>query len=131
MNYEICGLAIVIPCAVWDKVEVVKFNSDNKINSSIDEGGNSSIQCVTIDQSLFKFSPTYINMDVEGAEVEALYGSESTIQTYKPDLAICVYHKPEHLWRILNYIRSIVPEYQFFMRNYTGFPAETVLYATV
>jgi hypothetical protein len=76
------------------------------------------------------FGPTYMNMDVEGCELEAIHGASHTIKRYKPDLAICVYHKVDHLWRLPLLISSMSSDYRFYLRNYTGYPAETVLYCT-
>jgi hypothetical protein len=77
------------------------------------------------------FQPTFINMDVEGAEPEALQGGAELIRRNCPDLGICVYHRPEHLWDIALALHALNPNFLFYLRNYTGFPAETVLYANV
>ena len=39
-------------------------------------------------------------MDIEGAEFGALWGARKTIARHRPALAICLYHRPEHLWQI-------------------------------
>lgn len=119
------------PCGTWECDEQLKFSSGNRINSSISEDGDTVIQCVALDHALPDFAPTFINMDIEGAEPNAIRGASKLIKRHKPDLAVCVYHKPEHLWEILLLLHEIVPEYRFYFRNYTGFPAETVLYATL
>ncbi|NLI75713.1 MAG: FkbM family methyltransferase [Candidatus Riflebacteria bacterium] len=72
---------------------------------------------------------TFIKMDIEGAEPLALRGAEAIIRCQKPKLAICVYHKPEHLWEIPLYIKSLVPEYRLFLRHHTPMEYETVCYA--
>jgi len=72
---------------------------------------------------------TYLKLDVEGAELEALYGSQEIIIKQKPKLAICVYHKLDHLWEIPFYIKSIVPEYEIFLRHHSMLEYETVCYA--
>ncbi|PMP91178.1 MAG: FkbM family methyltransferase, partial [Hydrogenobaculum sp.] len=41
----------------------------------------------------------------------------NTIKTFKPKLAICVYHKPEHFYEIPQFIKSIVPEYKIWLLN--------------
>jgi len=70
-------------------------------------------------------------MDIEGAEPEALVGAKNMICKYLPDLAICVYHSPNHLWEVPLYLNDLNIGYKFYLRNYTGFSIETVLYATV
>lgn len=67
-------------------------------------------------------------MDIEGAEINALKGAEKTIKGYKPKLAICVYHKKEDIWEIPKLILSYVPEYKLYLRHYSPFKDETVLY---
>ena len=68
-------------------------------------------------------------MDIEGAELEALKGEEKTIQANRPDLGICVYHSPSHLWEIPLYLHGLGVGYRLYLRNYTSFTGETVLYA--
>ena len=72
---------------------------------------------------------TFIKMDIEGAELEALRGAESIIRKQRPKLAICVYHKPEDIWTIPMYILSLQNDYRLFLRHYSFGDTETVLYA--
>jgi hypothetical protein len=100
------------------------------MNSMISEEGESFIQCVALDHVIPGFKPTFISMDVEGVELEALKGAEMLIKENKPDLGICVYHAPNHIWDIPLFIESLHLGYKFFLRNYTSFVSETVFYAT-
>lgn len=99
-------------------------------SSNINESGTGKIQTISIDDMLNGEEATYIKMDIEGAEMEALHGAEKTIQKYMPKLAISIYHKDEDLWKIPYYIKKKYPQYKLFMRHYTPFTTETVLYAT-
>ena len=72
---------------------------------------------------------TYIKLDIEGAELEALKGAKKIIQKYKPRLAVCIYHKKEDLIEIPQYLKELVPEYKFYVRHYSNTTWETVLYA--
>lgn len=73
--------------------------------------------------------PTFIKMDIEGAEKAALKGAENTIRRYKPRLAICVYHKPEDIYELTRIIKEYNPQYQLTLRHYAHYFWETVLYA--
>ncbi len=58
------------------------------------------VECFSIDE-LFADTPlTFIKMDIEGAEYDALLGALKVIQRDRPILAICVYHTQNDIWRI-------------------------------
>lgn len=118
----------LIPCGVWYRTEILKFSSDGGESSAINTSGNISIQCLSLDETLYGVVPGYIKMDIEGAEYEALLGSVNTIKKYRPALAICLYHKPEHLFKIPLLIKSWNLNYEFFIRFHGNNLFETVLY---
>jgi len=127
---KLADMVMAFPCGVWRDHSQLHFGGGQRINSSICDHGDVVIQCVALDHVIPDFHPSYINMDVEGAEPEALRGAADLIRRDRPDLGICVYHRPEHLWEIVSYLHELSPGYRFYLRNYTGYPAETVLYAT-
>ena len=122
---------ILYPCGVYSSETQLRFTGSKRINSMISYMGESVIQGVALDHVLPGFRPDFINMDVEGAELEALMGAETLIRESRPDLAICVYHSPAHVWEIPLFINSLGLGYEFYLRNYTSYSSETVLYATV
>lgn len=92
---------------------------------------NAAVQGVTLDSLLDGGEATFIKMDIEGSEMEALKGAADTIRNHHPFLAICVYHRPDHILDIPLFIRGLHPGYRFRLRHY-GSPnpmAETVVYA--
>ena len=107
---EIAQSVIAFPCGVFSHETQLHFASGNKINSMISDKGESFIQCVALDHVIPGFKPTFIKMDVEGVELEALKGTEMLIEKNKPDLAICVYHAPNHIWEIPLYIKSFTQD---------------------
>lgn len=100
-------------------------------SSNINENGTVKIQTIAIDEMLDGDKATYIKMDIEGAELAALEGAEKTIAKYKPKLAISIYHKDDDLWKIPFYIKQKYPWYKLYIRHYTPYTTETILYATV
>ena len=72
---------------------------------------------------------TYIKMDVEGAELDALHGAKETILRNHPKLAICFYHYQRDFVEIQKWIHSLVPEYKLYIRHHSFSVNETVLYA--
>ena len=98
----------------------------NVINTASDCG-----KTVRLTDILKNIKVTFIKMDIEGSEPKALSGAEEIIQKQKPKLAICVYHKPEHLWEVPLYLKNIVPEYKIYIRHHTPLEYETVCYAVI
>ena len=100
--------------------------------SHVSDDGDCDIQIVSLDEDIQE-PITFIKMDVEGFELDALKGARNHILAEKPKLAICVYHKPDDLWEIPEYILSLNPEYKLYLRQYMigdgENPWETVLYA--
>jgi len=76
---------------------------------------------------------TFIKMDIEGAEMEALKGAKNTILKDKPRLAISIYHSDEDMLKIAEWIHATVPEYKLYCRHHSIYPFafETVLYAQI
>lgn len=113
---------------VYDNNSKLYFSS-NSSSSKISNDGDIEVDVIKLDD-FFKAheAPTFIKMDIEGAELAALKGCAETISRYKPKLAICVYHKPEDIFEIPEYILSLNPDYKMYLRHYTNLVNETVLY---
>jgi FkbM family methyltransferase len=74
--------------------------------------------------------PSFIKMDIEGAEHCALKGAYNTLRMYKPRLAICLYHNIIDFDRIPRLILETNPTYKFRLGHYSPKgETETVLYA--
>jgi hypothetical protein len=65
----------------------------------------------------------------EGAELEALKGSEMVLRHFRPKLAVCFYHDLEDFWAIPRYLDSLGLGYRLYLRHFTIHPEETVLFA--
>lgn len=98
-------------------------------SSCISTTGEVIIRVDSLDHLLAKEKITFIKMDVEGSELEALQGAKNIIQTYHPKLAICIYHKPEDIYEIPGLLLSYYDDYVFYIRHYGVRDDETVLYA--
>ncbi len=114
--------------AVGAQSGTVTFSGDGNEASSVGKG-DMVVDCVTLDQVLSGTQPTYIKIDIEGAELDALNGARGMIQRYSPVLAICSYHVQDHLWKIPLLIDSINPNYSFFLRPHLVEGWDTVCYA--
>jgi hypothetical protein len=69
-------------------------------------------------------------MDIEGSELQALQGAEHTLRTFRPKLAIALYHKKEDMITIPAYLQGLDLDYIFFLGQFTSQLEETILFAT-
>lgn len=109
--------------------ERVRFNSQRLGGSAISLHGDSSIEIVSFDDRFPDFNPTYIKLDIEGAERDALMGMAVTIDSARPSLAVCVYHRPSDLWEIPLLIDKLLPDSDFYLRAHAWNGFDLVLYA--
>lgn len=119
----------VIKKGLWDESCTLHFTS-MKDCSRVDGNGDCNVEVVALDQ-VISDQITFVKMDIEGSEMKALEGAQNLIKKYKPRLAICIYHKPEDVIDILEYIKSLVPEYKLYIRHHAINQCETVVYAVI
>ncbi len=118
----------VYPFAVGAQKSKVRFEASGTEASAVGSG-NLEVDCVALDKILGENNPTYIKMDIEGSELDALIGAQNTIKKNLPVLAICSYHRQDHLWRIPALIHSYADEYRFFLRPHLLEVWDLVCYA--
>lgn len=116
--------------ATWDKKEILQFQESGS-GSCIDNTGAITVERIDIDSIVKNEKVTYIKMDIEGSELKALEGAKNTIVNNRPRLAICIYHNPMDVIELASYILKLVPEYKFYIRQYSSHMVETVLYAEI
>jgi FkbM family methyltransferase len=121
----------VFPYALYNENTTVHFSTRNLATGAIstDSAIGLSIEAKRLDDVLAGQKPTFVKMDIEGAELAALEGAAKTIQECKPKLAVCVYHKPQDIWEIPGFILSLRSDYRLYLRHYSTAMGETVLYA--
>lgn len=113
----------------WDEKTILRFCGNTEEGCKISDDGDTVIHTETIDSVAANLDITYIKMDVEGAEMKSLAGAEKVISRCHPRLAISIYHSDEDMVDIIEYIKEKYPFYKLYIRHYTYFYADTVLYA--
>jgi len=97
-------------------------------NSEITQNDSESIEVYSLDSFLNGKAVTFIKADVEGMEMDLLRGAQTTISRYRPKMAVCVYHYPSDLIEVAEFVRSLVPEYKFSIRQHAPILGDFVLY---
>ncbi len=86
-----------------------------------DTGGGGTAKLIDLDTYVKRKNLPridYIKLDIEGSELDMLHGAAETVSRCKPKMAISAYHKPEDMWTLATYIKSIRPDYEFQFRHY-------------
>lgn len=129
-NLKNCEL---FPYGISDHHGHVSFMANGYENAKIVNSANSAdnlqtIEVISLDEFLQNERVTFIKMDIEGAEYDALKGAEHIIRTQKPRLAISIYHDKNHIVDIPALLLSFREDYRFYIRHYSLLGNETVLY---
>ncbi len=108
------------------------FLSSNVLSSisQLSEAGSFDVPIVKIDDDIEE-DVTFIKMDIEGGEEEALLGCIEKIKENHPKLALSVYHNHKDLWKLPRIIYEADPSYHFYLRYYGSaiLPTEYIIYA--
>ena len=118
-----------VAAGAYSESGTMSFSLDINGTSMITDAGNLLIPVIKLDDIVYGGKVSFLKMDIEGTEYEALQGARNLISRDKPLCAISVYHKPGDVLTIMNFLKSIVPEYKFALRHYSNTDVETVLYA--
>ena len=121
------GRIKLLPYAVSARREKLHFSTAGT-GSHISPSGTSVVETITLDEALDGVKPTYIKFDIEGSELDALDGAKEIISRHRPKLAVCVYHMPNHLWRIPLRLRELLPDSLLTLRTHTADGFECVCY---
>ncbi|MCA9463971.1 MAG: FkbM family methyltransferase [Nitrospira sp.] len=110
---------------------MLRFDNAGTRGSIFTDTGTVTIPVVGLDEVLGEDRVTFIKMNIEGAEREAIQGGQKAIKSWAPKLGISLYHNPSDLWTIPNDVIDLRPDYKLYMRQHDGGIIETVLYALV
>lgn len=121
----------VVKAGVWNENTTLYFNSDVGKTAKVVENEISEfkIDVKAIDCIEECKDATYIKMDVEGSEMQALKGAEQTIRKNRPKLAISIYHSNEDLVQIIQWVANLDMNYKLYVRQHDFVDVDTVLYA--
>ncbi|WAV88723.1 FkbM family methyltransferase [Oxalobacter aliiformigenes] len=146
LNPHLSPNITLVPRPVWTKPDIkmsiegtgpaTQVFVDDFAGKSLEEtvSSSNSWHCfsTSIDQTVDNLGlekVDYIKMDIEGAEMMALRGAESTIRKFRPTLAICVYHKLIDFYELPEFINSLDLGYRFYFSHSTVHGDESVIFA--
>jgi FkbM family methyltransferase len=101
----------------------------SSVTSAVAASGTIAVPAETIDVLIGDAHATFLKLDIEGAEPDALVGARRTIERDGPVLAICVYHRQDHLWSIPLMLRAWRDDYAFYLRPHNEEGWDLICYA--
>lgn len=105
----------------------ISFAAHAGRNSAVGAGGRIT-HMESVDSLLGGEAVSYIKMDVEGQEQNAIRGAAETIRRHKPKMLISCYHRSEDLFTLPQEVFKLRDDYKIYMRHYPYFPAWDLAY---
>jgi hypothetical protein len=84
---------------------------------------------VPLDEVFIQEPPTYVKLDIEGGEMDALKGSQRLIREAATIWGVTTEHRMTDLWRIPLFFRSLSNDYDFFLRCHGYEGVDLICYA--
>lgn len=125
-------------CGAWDEDAALTFSYSRGRGSAAvaapkDDAGAQTgrrhgaarlreVKMMKTDTMLRGEAATYIKIDVEGAELNAIKGAEQTITTFHPKLNIALYHRNEDMFELPLLINKMNKKYKLYMRHHPYIP---------
>jgi len=121
--------AAIWPCGVYSHASQLRFSAGEGEASALSPDGQLTIQCVALDEAIPSFRPTFLKLDVEGAEPAALMGARRMIQQHRPFISAGLYHHPAHIWQVPLLVKELCASYRLHLRLHAENGFELRLYA--
>jgi len=127
-NFSENSKVIPVRAGIGARKSIERFRSDSSRAALFADDGDIEVEITSIDEYFGDDAVTYIKMNIEGLELDALNGARAVIGKHHPFLAIAAYHAPNHLWKVPRIITELSPGYRLFLRQHDVGSVETVIY---
>lgn len=118
-----CTIA-ALNVAAWSEPCELTFDCSGNRNSNIGSGHRTTaVEADTLDNILHGLPVDYIKYDVEGSEMQALFGSAETLRRHAPELCVSLYHRSEDIFLLPMLLDHLCPGYKMYIRRGRYIPA--------
>ena len=123
------GRVTLHPVALGARRGRTAFSDRGGADATASVDGTLTVEVAALDELRLTPPPSVVKLDIEGAEIDALAGMRETVRRHRPALAVCAYHRQDHLWRVPLALASACEEYDFFLRPHGAEGWDLVCYA--
>ena len=116
------------PQGLFKDQRVLRFGADAGRASGLSETGGTEVPVTSIDIELAGDPATFIKLNIEGAELDALEGARGTIENWHPRLCVSGYHLASHLWEVPAKFCELSNSYEIYLRQHDGGVIESTYY---
>ncbi len=107
----------IINKGLSDQEQIIQFDHGNEFLSEAKMNPNGDEKCkvIPLDKVMEKKiipKVDFIKMDIEGAEILAIKGSQNTIEQFKPKISVAVYHSYENANILKDMLIQYRPDYK-------------------
>lgn len=110
------GRTKILAYAVGEVSGPLRFNATGDVGARAAPDGATEVECRRLDDELADANPTFIKMDIEGSELEAISGAARLLAEQQPACAVCVYHYQDHLWKVPLRLHAALPRHRMYLR---------------
>lgn len=98
------------------------------VDKTLDATGTTAVDVVALDECLEGERVTFIKLEIEGAELEALRGARAIIADNRPKLAISAYHRGRDLIDLFEMVNSLDAGYRIDLAHHRESVSGSVYY---
>lgn len=114
----------LLNAGIWENDGVLSFDGRAGRSSALAQNGKLQVPVCSLDTLSRRYGGfTYIKMDVEGAERQALLGGRETLLRDRPKLLFSGYHRVEDLFALPLLLHQLAPDYRIWLRHHPYIPA--------
>lgn len=108
----------------------MRFQPTGNMSAAFGGEGETEVEVVAVQEIVGgEGASVYVKYDVEGAEWDALEGTKELLRRARATLAVSVYHRPDDLWQLPIYLKTLDPDYRLFLRTQGEDGMDAICYA--
>jgi FkbM family methyltransferase len=138
MNPSLSESVSLIQHPIWSDSDINVYYKSNGPGSTVSfekfKGFDGVVKTISLDDYANKNKlqkVDFIKLDVEGSELAALEGAIEILKSFKPKLAVALYHNTKDFYTIPKFLHELNLGYEFYLSHATIHEEETMLFAIV